>query len=134
MIGDFNGDGKLDMVVGADQGDSRGAILVLLGNSDGTFQPFVPYPAIWAFGGVVGDFNRDGKLDLIIVGPDAHTQQSVMELPGNGDGTFQAGTLLPSGTINPDAITSADFNGDSKADLAITNAASNSVSILLSNQ
>ena len=64
VAGDFNGDGKLDLAV-TDSGGN--AVLVLLGNGDGTFQP----PITIAVGNgpdaiVAGDFNNDGKLDLAV--------------------------------------------------------------------
>src|SRR5206468_3474447 len=63
-VGDFNGDGKLDLAV---TDNSASAVSILLGNGDGTFQGHVDY----ATGGgpgwvVIGDFNRDGKLDLAV--------------------------------------------------------------------
>src|SRR6266852_8819161 len=42
VAGDFNRDGRLDLVT-ANEGD--GTVSVLLGNGDGTFQPKVDYPA-----------------------------------------------------------------------------------------
>jgi hypothetical protein len=59
-MADFNGDGKLDLAVGAGN-------FLLLGNDDGTFQTPI---ALGASGpGIsVGDFNRDGRPDLAVVG------------------------------------------------------------------
>jgi hypothetical protein len=59
-------------------------------------------------------------------------------LLGNGDGTFQAGVAYDSG-LGPSSVAVADFNGDGKADLAVTDAgpfvtgAAGFVSILLGN-
>src|SRR5215471_9093778 len=61
-VGDFNGDGKLDLVV-ANQGSNT--VSVLLGKGDGTFQAAVNYADGTGPNSVtVGDFNRDGNLDL----------------------------------------------------------------------
>ena len=104
-VGDFNGDGKLDLAVTNEQ---DGTVSVLLGNGDGTFQTQVVYPiANGAQSVIVADFNGDHKLDLAVGG----SQVSV--LLGNGNGTFQKPLVSP-GTA-PLAV--ADFNGDSKLDL-----------------
>ena len=81
-VGDFNRDGKLDLVIANSEGNSVG---VLLGNGDGSFgSPAVYTTRIPGFV-VVGDFNRDGKLDVVVT--NKYFFASI--LLGKGDGTFQ---------------------------------------------
>src|SRR5205814_1845663 len=66
-VADINGDGRLDLAV-ANYGNPSvgdlGNVVVLLGNGDGTFQPALPFTVgTNPESVVVGDFNRDGKLD-----------------------------------------------------------------------
>ena len=84
-IGEFNSDGKPDLVV---VGTRTRNAAVLLGNGDGTFQPTANYDAgssPWSV--VLEDFNRDGKLDLAVgnLGFDG----IVLVRLGNSHGTFQ---------------------------------------------
>src|SRR5439155_1077953 len=115
-VGDFNGDGRLDLVTA---NISSNDVSVLLGNGDGSFQPARNF----ATGGtqpvsvVVGDFNGDGVLDLAVVNSSSNT---VSVLLGNGDGTFQAPLTVAAGT-NPVSVAVGDFNGDGAVDLAVTN-------------
>jgi hypothetical protein len=125
--GDFNGDGKLDLVT-ANSGSNN--VSVLLGNGDGTFQSAVDY----AVGSnprsvAVGDFNGDGKLDLVVTN---ESTNNVSILLGNGDGTFQPAVnyTVASG---PHSVAVGDFNGDGRLDLAIANFVSGNVSVLLGN-
>jgi hypothetical protein len=67
ILADFNGDGKLDLAI-IDQ--LQNSVDVMLGNGDGTFQS-QPSHSIGSGGGcfaLAGDFNRDGKQDLIAIG------------------------------------------------------------------
>ena len=120
VVADFNGDGNADLAVGGDP------VTILLGNGRGYFQAVSnPFAAGSASGGLleVGDFNRDGKADLIF-----STIQDVVVLPGNGDGTFGTQIVTVAGA-NADlgAGFVADFNGDGKPDFATVNFSSISV-------
>src|SRR2546426_457828 len=125
--GDFNGDGKLDLVVA---NRSSGNVSVLLGNGDGTFQSAVNYDAgIYPQSVAVADFNGDGKLDFAVA--NFHSG-NVSVLLGKGDGTFQT-PINYDAADDPHSVAVGDFNGDGKADLAVANLASSNVSVLLGN-
>jgi FG-GAP-like repeat len=135
LAADFNGDGKLDLAV-AEVNFPHGLISVELGKGDGTFQKPIVSPIIGA--GInnqdlmrAGDFNGDGKADLIIM-DDYATGFEV--LLGNGDGTFQAPVDT---TVSSNGITFevGDFNTDGKTDLVVTTTTgiNTSLNIYLSN-
>jgi hypothetical protein len=128
-VGDFNGDGKLDLVATENAGAA-----VLLGNGDGTFTPAPSSPT--AVDGqplqvVVGDFNRDGKPDLAVLS----WNHTVSVLLGHGDGTFATapGSPIALGPGTPGRVAAGDFNRDGKLDLAISNLTQGTVSVLLGN-
>ena len=84
-LADLNGDGKLDLVVANTDFNS---LSVLLGNGDGTFGAATNFAAgtsPYAAGIAVGDFNGDGKLDLVSA---SFGSNDVSVLLANGDGTF----------------------------------------------
>jgi hypothetical protein len=127
IAGDFNEDGKLD-IVSAGVGGNQ--VAVLLGNGNGTFQSQQVFPTGTRPVSVAqGDFNGDGHLDLAVAN---QSDGTVSVLLGNGDGTFQ--TQVPYGVgTTPDAVIAGDFNGDGRLDLAVANSGSNTVSILIGN-
>jgi len=83
-IGDFNGDGRSDVLI-----DDDGTIYTLLSNGDGTFTdgPVMTGLSNFPYTATPGDFNGDGKLDILI--PNG-TPNELDFMAGNGDGTFQA--------------------------------------------
>ena len=127
VVGDFNGDGKLDLAA-ANQGDAT--VMVLLNSGDGTFAA----PATYAVGQgpsslAVGDFNGDGLPDLAVgsTGNDA-----VNVLVNQGGGLFEVQLALVGGSVSPIALAAGDFNGDGLLDLAVADYA-NAQAVLLFN-
>jgi hypothetical protein len=135
-IGDFNGDGIPDLAVataGAPTPGTPGTVGILLGNGDGTFQAARNYAAgTTTVFLAVGDFNRDGILDLVVINAGDATGQggNAAILLGKGDGTFHAAGSYAAGRY-PFSVAVADLNGDGIPDLVVANSLSNDVSVLL---
>ena len=109
---DVNGDGKLDAIAsfsGIPEDANSVKAYVLL--NDGTAN-FKVAPGVFGNWNVLasGDFNRDGKMDLV-AGPGPTI------LYGKGDGTFSIG---PSYAINADGAVVGDFNHDGYLDVAVS--------------
>ena len=120
VAGDFNADGTLDLAY-----TTAVSVQTLLSNGDGTFR-MGPSSSLAQIGlNVVGtaDFNKDGKLDLVVTVYDPFTTglDYAGVMAGNGDGSFGTLSALPgSGSAFVGAITAvvADFNGDGNPDIA----------------
>jgi hypothetical protein len=80
----------------------------------------------------VGDFNGDGRADAAVVNGGGN---SVTILLSNGSGGFTVapGSPIASTGVGPFAIAVSDFNGDGRADLAVSNVNTNTVTIFLGN-
>jgi hypothetical protein len=127
-VADFNGDGKLDLVV-TTRFQFNGTVGVLLGNGDGTFQAARNFAAGDFPGSLtVADFNGDGKPDLAAVEVNGGTANILL---GNGDGSFQPPETFASGGAFAFSLAVGDFNGDGKPDLALPADISDVISVLL---
>ena len=133
-VGDLNGDGIADLAIMS----YPNSVVIYRGVGDGTFAPQTMDTSVWlprayqvgdspSFG-VIGDFNRDGKLDIAASSGDG----TIAILQGNGDGTFALGSIIYGGT-GAGALVAGDFNSDGMLDLAAVSTGSNSVRILLGN-
>ncbi len=118
IAGDFDGDGKTDLVFGRWDYYISPGFGFLKGRGDATFEAakLVPTPAGFGsfYRSATADLNGDGKLDLITL-PDG---RNVATYLGTGSGTF-TGPLGHSfnGYINSFVV--AELNGDGKPDLAV---------------
>jgi hypothetical protein len=136
-VGDVNGDGKPDMLIanqcepdggGYDNNCANGAIGILLGNGDGTFNP-APGQVI-TDGNLqsisLADLNADGKLDVV-----ASTETGVAVLLGKGNGTFQPPTIYAAlENFQNVQLAIADLDGDGGLD--IVQPSGNNLAILYS--
>ncbi len=115
-VGDFNQDGKADVVFG---GNEMGMV-VEYGRGDGTFyqqsQLNVGPPSDFSQSLAVVDLNGDGKPDIVAC---LFLSQQCAVFTNDGAGGFQR-SYFASGA-NAVSLLSTDLNGDGKQDLVITN-------------
>jgi FG-GAP-like repeat len=131
IAGYLNGDRKLDF---ANTNAESNDVSVRLGKGDGTFRKTGEFPS----GGVgptslrAPDLNNDGKKDPAVtnIGEGPGGGGNVGVLPGRGDGTFRRPVTFHAGD-GPAGIVGGNFDGDGRVDLAVANAFSNNLSVLI---
>jgi hypothetical protein len=117
---DVNGDGRLDVLLGNDFGD----VLILLGDGDGTFQPYQRTSRGMAL--AVADLNGDGREDFIFAN-EARDRVSVQYSQAGQSFTQDRAN----GLLAPGAVSVADLNGDGTRDLVVANGGGNNVLVYL---
>jgi hypothetical protein len=112
-VGDFNGDGFLDLAIANSGTDTFN---VYLNNGTGGFTLAHTYTTPVPNGIIkAADLNRDGKLDLAISSNQTSTPITIWK--GNGDGSFTQQANPAVGSVSIASFSVADFNGDGKPDL-----------------
>jgi hypothetical protein len=131
-VGDFNTDGKPDLAT-ANRGDDTVSVLINTAIvAAGDFATRVDYATgSLPFSVAVGDFNTDGKPDLVAGNENVRT---VTVFTNKGNGTFTQGVDFAT-TSHPTSVEVADFNLDGKPDLVVACAGDNIsvVSVYLNN-
>lgn len=127
--GDFDGDGRIDLVVAMGAGDAR----LLMGAGDGTFSERPPFT-----GGshivliVPSDLNGDGRADLVFGSAPTPPELGPAEITvtlGHGDGSFDLPIQILTGDDRlPFAV--SDFDADGNLDLVVSGAGNSYVSLL----
>jgi hypothetical protein len=136
LVGDFNGDGLLDLAAGTtpkggpSQVPAGGTLSVLLGKGDGSFQPHRDFGGVsYSYSLIAADLNGDGQLDIALVNPD---EGAVNVLLGDGRGSF--GSVMDTvAALGPTQLLAGDFNGDGKQDIAYASQGSGTISVSLGN-
>ncbi|MEP7342652.1 MAG: FG-GAP-like repeat-containing protein [Acidobacteriota bacterium] len=123
LIADFNRDGNLDIVTASDYAPQ---LTILLGAGNGSFRPEMPFSVTgtfaWATQLGAGDFNGDGKLDLIYL---EDRSFRFAFLPGDGAGKFGTAVFVSfvdrsvQGLVTPYAFEAVDITGDGKLDVVV---------------
>jgi hypothetical protein len=135
--GDFDGDGKIDLLAGS----TNHVVSVYRNTSipgagpENLFAEPLEFPADgWVRGVALGDFNQDGKSDIAVT-TEMDSHLSLFQNLGVSGGSFTAAAIgprvdFPTGD-NAGGLTVADVDGDGRPDCVFANGYSGTLSIYL---
>jgi hypothetical protein len=122
QAGDFNGDGRVDLLATTLEGSpATAAIALLSGNGDGSFGTPVVFPLGLGFAAALAaaDIDGDGDLDVVaLANADATSSGTAHVLTGDGAGAFVQVATFAAG-VNASDVVLADLNHDSRPDVAL---------------
>lgn len=131
-LGDLDNDGMLDIAVANHQFANNSISVFRNASTVGT----ISFPARVTFspgedpsGVAIGDLDGDGKADMAVTNQGSNTV-SIFRNTSSGPGniSFAAKVDFTTGT-SPRSVSIADYDNDGKADLAVVNNGSNSISV-----
>jgi hypothetical protein len=131
FVGDLNNDTKLDILV-TGKGLEIGVVYILFGFGDGNFT----VPTVYSTGKnefptsiAICDFDNDGRLDLAVT---HYIKSNIFLMFQDGSERFITPWYFATGSgSNPQSVTGGDFNHDNHTDVAVANAGTNNIGILL---
>ncbi|MGQ0552729.1 MAG: FG-GAP repeat domain-containing protein [Planctomycetota bacterium] len=129
---DLNGDGHLDLASISASGAQPRPLQTALGNGAGGFAAPVNWPvAEYAQELCVADYDGDGRLDIALIHAITTAHSKLTILHGDGVGGLIAPLVVLSGyQAQSWDLTTADFDGDQRPDLAWPNKADDEVLVL----
>ena len=135
IVGDVDGDGKPDVIVGLASGSAIAVYrnLASPGTLDtNSFAPEVDFPAPGLVRGLaMGDLNGDGKPDIGLVGEEGDFMSVYQNVstPGSFTNTSLASRVDYSTGSNPQGVTIGDLDGDGRPDVVFGNFYTGTISI-----
>jgi hypothetical protein len=121
VVSDFDNDGNEDLAVALDRDSDGGVIAVFMSQGDGSFVPgglFYDDTDMTPKSIAVGDFDKDGNKDIVLILQNNQREGAFAILTGRGDGAFDLSLFYDLGRY-PNSVAVGDLNGDGNEDLAM---------------